>query len=200
MPTNPYDPAQLRQAQMAQLGQAPTATTMPTGQRSRAVAPIGAPAPSGFDAKNWADPNMQTVKYGAGRLLHGLSKPSEVGQRVQSADFQGRFPGATFDGKDKIDFRGALSEGDSGEPVGLIDVLMGADPNADSSNGMWWGYDAEGTGASPNPNPAMPLAPMAPNGPEEESAVAKILRELNATKNGQQSPTEREAIMQMLQV
>lgn len=131
-------------------------TTMPPsapaasggGSGSRQVAPRGS-APAGWDERNWNDPSMQSVKYRAGRLLQGVTRPSDVAARVRSAEFQAAFPGATFDGKDRINFGGALSDGDSGTPVYDIDVLMGADRDADSSNGLWWGHDVPGMATGP---------------------------------------------------
>lgn len=106
-------------------------------------------APAGFDQKNWDNPNMKSVKYDAGRMLAGKSKPSEIASIVGSADFQNRFKGASFDGKDRINFNGALSDGTTGVPVYDIDVLMAADRDADSSNGFWWGHDVEGMNKGP---------------------------------------------------
>lgn len=159
-------------------------------------------APAGFDQRNWDDPNMHSVKYDAGRMLHGRTRPSEVASVVSGADFQKRFPGATFDGKDGLNFNGALSDGDSGTPVGVIDVLLAADRDNDTSNGIWWG--------APDGNPAQ-AAPSAPtarrqgdpigqvNPAADNSALARIMAELTAASNGDQSPAEREAVLQMLQ-
>lgn len=180
MATNPFDPeAAKRQAQISQLG------------------PRSGPAPVGWDATNWADPNMHSVKYDAGALLNGHTKPSEIGQIVQGEDFQKRFPGATFNGKDWLDFNGAMSDGDHGSPVHGIDVLMAADPEADTSNGIWWG--------APDDNAAAAAAPSAPvshamNPAADNSALAKIMAELSATSKNEQSPAEREAILQSLAI
>jgi hypothetical protein len=116
------------------------------GGRPKVVA--GA-APSGYDQKNWDNPNMQSVKYDAGRFLAGKRRPSEVAAMVNSPEFQARFKGATFDGKDRVNFNGALSDGTSGVPVYDIDVLMAADREGDSSNGFWWGHDVEGMNKGP---------------------------------------------------
>lgn len=197
---NPYDPADLvRQAQQKQLG-APTSNTMPVSNPRNegvvAVAPRGS-APAGFDQKNWNDPEMQSVKYRAGRLLAGASKPSEVAARVASQEFQDTFKGATFDGKDRVNFQGALSDGASGVPVYDIDVLMGADRDADTSNGVWWGHDVAGMNQGPSAGgAAMPQAGMSPT--SDNSALAKIMEELTAAQRGQGSPTERDALMAML--
>lgn len=188
-----------RQAQLGLL-QEPVSTTMPvdgaptvTPVRPK-VAPVVGRAPSGYDQANWDNPDMNTVKYDAGRLLYGKTKPSDVGATVNSAAFQQRFPGATFNGKDMVDFKGALAEGDSGDPVGLIDVLMAADAGGDTSQGLWWGAPdtasapaASGSGISAT-DPRM-----------DNSALARIMEELQAASTDRQSPAEREAILAMLQ-
>lgn len=108
------------------------------------VAPVGAMAPAmhGYDATNWADPNMDSVKYAHGRLSNGLTKPSEIGTLVRSDAYQKRFPGAWFDGKDHVNFNGIASDGArGGSPVWSIDVLEAADHENDTSTGSWWGPD-----------------------------------------------------------
>ena len=100
----------------------------------------GAPPP-GWDQMKWADPDHHTVKYDAAAFLYGLTKPSEIRAMVESAEFQKRFPGATFDGKDKIDF-GSITE--DGVPVGIVDVLMSADRGGDTSAGLWGGAGPAG--------------------------------------------------------
>jgi hypothetical protein len=160
-------------------------------------------APAGFDQGNWDNPNMDSVKYDAGRMIGGRTRPSEVGALVSGQDFQTRFPGATFNGKDWIEFQGALSDGDSGSPVHGIDVLKNANAETDTSDGLWWG--------APDANPAPQAQMQAPaakrqgdpigtlNPAADNSALAKIMAELTAASNDEQSPAEREAIMQMLQ-
>jgi hypothetical protein len=191
MPVNPYDEEALkRQQQVGMLGQ-PTSNTMPIGGRPSVIA---APPPPGWDAGNWADPNMDSVKYDAGRLLYGKTRPSQVGETVKSAAFQQRFPGATFNGKDWIDFAGALSDGDSGVPVHGIDYLKGANAETDTSEGAWWGAPEAGGGA-----PTTARAPSTIDPRMDNSALMKIMAELNAASNGEDSPAEREAMLAMLQ-
>ena len=176
-----------------------TTTTVPTTTAAKTVAPVNSPPPPGWDAKNWADPNMHTVKYDAGRLLVGASKPSEIAARVASPEFQARFPGATFDGKDKIDFKGALSEGSTGSPVGLIDVLMAADQGSDSSNGLWWGFEPDDSTGDPLPNVKQTTqrdGQMVAS--DDNSTLAKIMAELQAAGKGTQSPLDRDAILALL--
>ena len=112
----------------------PPTTTTPT--TSTGVPPRIGPAPHGWDQEKWADPNHHTTKYDVAAFLYGVTEPSEVKRIVESAPFQERFPGATFDGKDKIDFGDNLEDG---VPVGIIDVLMQADRGGDTSGGLWWG-------------------------------------------------------------
>ena len=103
--------------------------------------------PPGYDRDKWNNPDHHTTKYDAAAFLYGLTKPSEIAAMVQSPAFQERFPGATFDGKDKIDFGDNLEDG---VPVGIIDVLMGADQGANTSSGLYWGSPG---GDDPAPAP-----------------------------------------------
>lgn len=163
-------------------------------KRQAQIAQLGAP-PAGFSHENWTNPNMHSVKYDAGRMLAGHNKPSEIGAIVQGGDFQKRFPGATFNGKDWIDFRGALSDGDRGTPVNGIDVLMAADPEADTSNGVWWGAPDDSGPQAPAPTShKMGVNPAADN-----SALGRIMAELQAAQSGKDSPAEREAMLALLQ-
>lgn len=185
------DPTAIRrQAQLDALGN-PANNTLPVDgpapspMREPSAGHRHLPAMEGWDAGNWADPNMHSVKYDAGDLLYGLTKPSDVGAKVQSQEFQQRFPGATFNGKDWIDFAGALSDGDSGEPVYGIDYLKGANPETDTSDGAWWGAPDLTQAVQPN-------AGMAPNGPPfdamgvnaDESLAALIAQLMGESQRG----------------
>ena len=92
--------------------------------------------PPGYDRDKWNNPDHHTTKYDVAAFLYGLTKPSDIAAMVQSPAFQARFPGATFNGKDKIDFGSNLEDG---VPVGVIDVLMQADEGRNTSAGLWWG-------------------------------------------------------------
>jgi hypothetical protein len=79
-------------------------------------------APSGWDATKWNDPTYQDPKYVVGRIEMEASggdgtfdTPAEKQAAVDS--ILRAYPGATFDGKDMIDFH------DGGAPV---DVFQGA--------------------------------------------------------------------------
>lgn len=203
---------------------APTSNTMPVGTRAPLTPPVttppalgagappaigGAPpsggrrrtgaAPGGFSQANWDDPNMQSVKYAAGSFLSGATRPSEVAAIVNSPEFQQRFPGATFNGKDMIDFAGALSDGDSGVPVGLVDVLRSADRGGDTSEGFWWGANEAGGDFVPSDGSGREsFAQGGFNPAGDSSALAQIMKELEAMRDGQQSPSQRDAIMSIL--
>jgi hypothetical protein len=140
----------IEQSPEAQARAGPETETETTGVPSR----IGQ-APPGYDQGKWADPEHHTAKYDAAAFLHDLTKPSDIAAMVRSPAFQARFPGATFNDKDKIDF-GSNLEG--GNRIGVIDVLMRADQGADTSGGLWWGA---GGGAAPTPAPTGP----GPTGP-----------------------------------
>lgn len=158
-----------------------TSNTMPVGGRPKVVP--GA-APSGYDQKNWDNPNMQSVKYDAGRFLAGKSKPSEIAAAVQSPEFQQRFKGASFDGKDRVNFNGALSDGASGVPVYDIDVLMAADREGDSSNGFWWGHDV--AGMNQGPAAAAPVNASVMPG-QQSDLLAQVMATLQAQQQDPQA-------------
>lgn len=131
----------------------PSAPSVAPGSGTRTAATIAPPGAmrnmSGFDQRNWDDPEMDSVKYGHGRLANGIVKPSEMAALVASEAYQARFPGATFDGKDRVHFQGAASDGRrGGVPVGSIDVLRAADKDADTSEGGDWMPIEEGGGAA----------------------------------------------------
>ena len=132
----------------------------PAGDETGVPARTGA-APPGWDQAKWADPDHHSVKYDAAAFLYRLTRPSEIDAMVKSPAFQARFPGATFNGKDKIDF-GSVTE--NGVPVGVIDVLMRADRGGDTSAGLWWG--AGPTGGATGPDTAATGPDTAATGPD----------------------------------
>ena len=91
-------------------------------------------APPGWDAGKWGDTSHQTPKYAVGRILSGF--PPTVDGLAQAAEQVAKaYPGATFNGKDKLSIPG----------VGTIDVLKGA-----SQGGEAWQWMPEGEGAAPS--------------------------------------------------
>jgi hypothetical protein len=105
--------------------------------------PQAGAVPAGWDATKWNDPNHQTPKYGVGRILSNFP-PTVEGLTAAFPDIQKAYPGATFDGKDKVTIPGV----NNGKP---IDVLEGA-----SKGGVkWrWGTD-DGSGGAGGGDAAM---------------------------------------------
>lgn len=90
---------------------------------------------AGWDGTNWDDPNMQTPKYVVGRILSNYT-PSMEGLGQAMEEIQKAYPGAEFDGKDKIIVPG----------LGTIDVLV----NAGGDNMSWaWQDLTNDPGTSP---------------------------------------------------
>lgn len=172
-------------------GSAGTSNTMPVGGRARSGA-----APSGYDQKNWDNPNMKSVKYDAASFLAGKNKPSEIASIVGSPEFQARFKGATFDGKDRVNFNGALSDGASGVPVYDIDVLMAADREGDTSNGFWWGHDVPGMNQGPAAGVAggarPPVSNILPIAGQQSDLMAQVMAAIQA----QQEQPDGQALLQ----
>ena len=134
------------------------------GKRLKAGTPSGGMprrkgrAPSGYNQTKWADDGPDgehSVKYDAAAFLYGVTTAAEIQRIVESSAFQERFPGATFDGTDSIDFKGALSDGN---PVGVVDVLLRPSSHQEGSGGLWWdalGPGGAGGGDAP-PGPGTP--------------------------------------------
>lgn len=180
----PNDPnAVKRQAQLDALGN-PVNTKMPVGQGGD----FG--RLHGFDANNYNDPNMRSVKYDAGRIMSRYApKPSELPKVLADPDFKARFPNAKQVGKDGIDFGGAMSDGDTGSPVGLIDVGEAFDDTNDTGNGWWWGWDTGGgqQAVAPNggiPKNGAPFDALAVNA--DESLAALIAQLMGQNQRGAQ--------------
>lgn len=89
---------------------------------------------AGWDQKNWDDSNMQTPKYVVGRILSNY-EPSEQGLTEAMKEISQAYPGASFDGKDKITIPG----------LGVIDVLV----NAGGENKSWAWQDQTNVSGDP---------------------------------------------------
>jgi hypothetical protein len=91
-------------------------------------------APPGWDQTKWSDPNHQTPKYAWGRITQD-DDPNDIEQMLKA------YPGAQFDGKDKI----------TGIPgLGPIDVYQGASTGLNKP--QWYDMNAaaaEGGGQAP---------------------------------------------------
>jgi hypothetical protein len=138
----------------------------PEAQAYRAGTPTtGVPrrtgrAPSGWDQAKWDNDGPDGehgVKYDAAAFLYGITNASDVQAIVESPRFQARFQGATFDGRDRINFNGAPADGTTGDPVGWVDVLLRPSSHLEGSGGLWWGTpDRWGTGGETAPTGAGP--------------------------------------------
>ena len=88
------------------------------------------------------DKAANSVKNTFGRIASRYgAKPSSLDAIMADPDFQRFFPNARRvpgGAGDRIDFGGVLSDFESGVPVGEVDVLGNADPNADSADGFTW--------------------------------------------------------------
>jgi hypothetical protein len=94
---------------------------------------------AGYDAGKWANANHQTPKYAVGRILSQYA-PSVENAGKAIAEIQKAYPGATFNGKDKITIPG----------VGSFDVLT----NSGSGQNMGWAWQPlDGISSAPASGP-----------------------------------------------
>ena len=117
----------------------------------------------GFDQTNYtnatsANPTMNSVKYGFAQIANRYAPtPSGLKQLMEDPEFKNRFPKAKLVGHDSIDFGGTLSDGATGEPVGIVDVGQLFDKGANTGKGWWWG--PAGSGNTTTPPPVTPVSP-----------------------------------------
>jgi hypothetical protein len=212
------------------LGGTPTNQTQPAGvapltpEAPQAAGPVG----NGVDARkalggyagvgtmrgfNTAmdygdDKAANSVKNTFGRIASRYAnKPSSIDSIMADPDFQRYFSGAKKvqgGAGDKIDFGGVLSDFESGVPVGVVDVLGAADPNADTSVGWTWQDEAnDGGGAMPGAGGGVdPMAMMGGQsgmGGLDALANSDVLAQILATlqKNGAGQGDEQ-ALLQSL--
>lgn len=118
----------------------------------------------GFNQQNYsaatsASPTMNSVKYGFAQIANRYPPtPSGLKQLMEDPEFKNRFPKAKLVGHDSIDFGGALSDGATGEAVGIVDVGQMFDKGANTGNGWWWGPAGSGDTTT---TPATPKSPAA---------------------------------------
>lgn len=142
------------------------------------------PVPAGWDAEKWQNADHQTPKYAVGRILSQF--PPTVDGLAQAAEqVAAAYPGASFNGKDKLTIPG----------VGTIDVLKGAGNGGEA----WQWLPDEGAGA------AVPAAAggvaMDAGGPltvadlSDPQRMAAILAELD--RIGKNEPPRTELLQQL---
>lgn len=133
-------------------GSAPAAATNPgtwdtDGYDAPAVIAqnVSQKAPPGWDQEKWNNPDHQTPKYVWGRITQD-DNPDDIAQMLAA------YPGASFDGKDKI----------TGIPgLGPIDVYKGASTGLNEP--QWYDItaaEAEGGGGGQSSGPARSLADL----------------------------------------
>jgi len=128
--------------------------------------PSSAP-PAGWEAGKWNDPSHQTPKYVIGRILSQY-QPSVQGAAQAAQELARAYPGAQFNGKDKVMIPG----------VGVIDVLQ----NSGSGQNMRWQFGVEEQGGGGGGQ-----APAgAPGGYDPMSAMYQLLA--GAQGGGQPQP------------
>lgn len=82
-------------------------------------------APAGFDQTKWANADHQTPKYVLGRITNSYAQNGKIdmaGMEKAFADIQKAYPGATWNGKDKVTIPGV---GTSDLVKGMSDDGMG---------------------------------------------------------------------------
>lgn len=134
----------------------------------------------GFDANNFGDDQMQTLKYQAGRIFsrHNPEDPNVLQSILNDPEFKALYPNAKGMGPDKIDF------GD-GRPV---DVIRGH--GAAGSRFSWQTEDMQGGGG----NGAVSGGNAMMGGGSQPSALALQL----AQQNSGQSTDTLAMIMKIL--
>jgi hypothetical protein len=110
-------------------------------------------APSGWDATKWADPNHQSPKYVVGRILQeasgGTGALRDQAQRDAAiAKILQAYPGAKFDGKDKVTFPDG----------GVVDIFGGA--GAGQYTAAWMPVTGPGGAALPQGGGGMAQSPQ----------------------------------------
>jgi hypothetical protein len=145
-----------------------------------------------------------SVKNTFGRIASRYNNDATgIQSLLQDADFQRYFPNAKYDGKDRINFGGILSDFESGTPVGDVDISQGWENGA----GQGWQWldqnfagDAgggAGGGAQGNvaPNSDLMSAILANGGLTGNDTLAQIQKELQALINGQPSDLAQESFL-----
>jgi hypothetical protein len=154
--------------------------------------------------EKWTDPEESGAKYAALRILTQYPPtPSGLRQGFNDPMFRQLFPNARLiseGGHDKIDFGDQASDFvKGGPPIGVIDLLMSSDPDADTSAGWWWGNEQEkggpggggggGFGGGGFPTDLDALA--------NSDVLEQILRQIQGLQGGD-NPMERDVLMQLL--
>lgn len=152
-----------------------------------------------------------SVKNTFGRIASRYKNaPSQLDAIMADPEFQRYFPNASRvqgGAGDKIDFGGVLSDFESGTPVGVVDVLQSADPNADTAENWVWLPDGEGGGQMVPAGGGGDIMSMLMGGGQQgpsldqlgqSDALAQILAALEQQGGGQQDPRAQELLQSLL--
>jgi hypothetical protein len=151
-------------------------------------------APAGFDQAKWANPNHQTPKYAVGRILAESGAPSVENAAKAAENIMRAYPGATYNGKDKI----TMPDG------GVIDILTNSS-TGDASQ-MGWAWQPEtGPGGAALPQDAQGVAGAGGGGGGMESLVSsdpeffkRLMSQLQGSLNGGPGTVDDSALRQLL--
>jgi len=194
MPENPYDEDELkRQAQIGMLSGQPTSNTMPVGGATQAFEgfdfnrpqDIKKSAKDAFAHYSKLAPAAPINDKGAlGQWFQQYVRPGFEGEGHQVSSVDGdKFTYGNHEGTFAVDYgRGAGADGGA--------LAWQAEPG-DEATRQRYGTPAASAPAAPSGGGINPAA--------DSSALARIMAELQATKNDDPSPAEREALLAMLQ-
>jgi hypothetical protein len=142
----------------------------------------------GFNtAMNYPDDKAaNSLKNTIGRIASRYSNDATgIQQLMQDPDFQRYAPGATYDGIDKINFGGLLSDFESGVPVYEVDMLGAYDKATGQAQGWTWQdiiNDQQGQQAM--------MSPMLSN-----DIYAQAQQSIMDPTSGMQAPMDENALM-----
>lgn len=116
-------------------------------------------APSGWDQTKWNDPNHQSPKYAVGRILVAAGDLRNPANRQKAiSDIQKAYPGAQFNGKDKISIDGGKTWVDifGGASSGIYSPAWQPDEGSDGGSKIqqWAGGGGMPDGMPPLPESA----------------------------------------------
>jgi hypothetical protein len=114
------------------------------------------------------------------------------------ADWKRYFPNATWDGRDKVNFGGVLSDFESGVPVSWVDTAKGW--SGDKGEGWQWIDEVNAEGGGMQPQAADLAALLAVGQPEQPQGTQldEVMAQIQALSQGADDPMQREALMQLL--
>jgi hypothetical protein len=117
--------------------------------------------------------------------------PSGLNSLMGDSEFRGRFPNARIHKNDWVDL---------GDGSGLIDTVRGFNTDTDTGEAWQWLTEAEALRGNATKDAGKSrMASMGMNPAADNSAITRIMAELSAASQGEQSPAEREALLAMLQ-